>query len=186
MGKVPLKTADRAICLGSATCQAEDLRAAAAMGISQENGWLLVAVNHAARDWPGPVDHWATFHSELMPRWLSDREKAGRPAPGRLWTAEHRIQPVKVGMDRAPNWAGSSGLLAVTVALRLQCRRIVLCGIPLDHEQGHYDNPKVRWRDATNYRRGWTTHLDQMRDSVRSMSGWTKELLGAPTEEWLR
>jgi hypothetical protein len=176
----------RAICLGSATCMPDDLQAAAALGIGQGAGWTIIGVNHAARDWSGPLDHWVSFHSELMPKWLAERDAAGRAPAGLLWTAEHRVQPVKIKMDRAPNWGGSSGLLAVSVALKLGAEKIVLCGIPLDHEQGHYDSPDKRWREAGGYRVGWTKHLDQMRGAVRSMSGWTRELLGAPDGPWLK
>lgn len=174
----------RVICLGSAACQPVDLAAAAELGVTQANGWLLVAVNHAARDWPGEVPHWATYHSDLLPKWIGQRAAAARPPAGRLWTGERRVMPKGIDLQRAPNWGGSSGLLAVSVALnRLSALQIVLIGIPLDHEQGHYDSPK-KWRDATNYRRGWVTHQDAMAN-VRSMSGWTQGLLGAPTREWL-
>ncbi len=73
--------------------------------------------------------------------------------------------------------------MLVTVGLALGCDRMVLCGVPLDPAEAHYDDDK-RWADAGNYRRGWVTHKDEM-SSVRSMSGWTSQLLGAPDREWL-
>ena len=172
-----------AICLGSAACMQADLDAAAAMGIVPGDRWLLIAVNHAARDYPGHVDHWATFHADLMPGWIKARLITGRPPAGALWTGNHRAQPQGLRMQKTVNWGGSSGLLAVSVALTLSCDPIVLCGIPLDHEQGHFDSAK-KWRDAVNYRKGWIDHKIEMANT-RSMSGWTQGLLGAPTQEWL-
>lgn len=160
-----------------------DLDAAAAMGIVPGQGWELIAVNHAARDFPGDVDHWATFHADLMPKWIEARRTAGRSPAGALWTGNHRAQPAGLRMQRTANWGGSSGLLAVSMALTIGCDPIVLCGIPLDHEQGHFDNPK-KWRDAVNYRKGWVDHKIEMANT-RSMSGWTRGLLGAPSPEWL-
>lgn len=173
------------LCVGSAACRDADLAAAAALGVVHGEGWTLVAVNHTARDWPGHVDHWATFHCDLFPRWIRERAEAGRPAIDRLWTADHRVVPPGLTLERAANWGGSSGLLAVSVALQLGAERVVCCGIPLDHEQGHYDNPQVKWREAGNYRRGFVAHQKDMGGRVRSMSGWTAELLGTPTAEWL-
>jgi hypothetical protein len=37
-----------------------------------------------------------------------------------------------------------------------------------------------------SYRKGWERKLPDIKDRVRSMSGWTKELLGKPTKGWLR
>lgn len=144
---------------------------------------LVIAVNHAARDHPGPVDHWATFHPELLPRWLADRAAAGRDPAGKLWTAHHRPIPRGLEIERVTNWGGSSGLLAVVVGLHLECSHIVLAGVPLDYDQGHYDHP-APWRDAANYRKAWVSRKEAM-IRVRSMSGFTAELLGAPTKEWL-
>lgn len=175
----------RVLCLGSAACKDEDLAAAARLGISVADGWTLVAVNHVARDWPYELPHWASFHCELFPRWVKEREALGYPPAGSLWTGDHRGQPPGVVLKRAPNWGGSSGLLAVGVAIKLGASRVVCVGIPLDYEQGHYDKPDVKWRDGSHYRHGWTAHQPEMGDRVRSMSGWTRKLLGAPDAEWL-
>lgn len=176
----------KVICLGSAACQAEDLAAAAGLGIVPGDGWDLVAVNHAARDWPGDLANWATLHPELYPRWVRDRAAAGRAAAGRLWTGRHKALPADLSIHQAPNWGGSSGLMAVSVAINcLGADKVVCIGIPLDHEQGHFDEPDKKWRDAVNYRKAWVANLERMVRRVKSMSGWTRELLGEPTADWL-
>ena len=57
-------------------------------------------------------------------------------------------------------------------------------GVPLTREAEHYDKPGL-WRDAGNYRKGWVEHATTMNGRVRSMSGWTAELLGQPDAAWL-
>jgi len=64
------------------------------------------------------------------------------------------------------HFSGGSALLAVKIALRLGYRDITITGSPLD--QGHY----------VNFQQGWLFVADFLRAlNVRSMSGWTKELL---------
>lgn len=164
------------------------LEAAEALEIIPEGGGhLYIATNRAGVVAPR-VDHWVSFHVDHFPKWIEEREARNQEVTAQLWTAERRKTPV--GMDdatikRAENWAGSSGLLAVTVALEhLGCDRVICAGVPLDQEQGHFDDPKP-WRDAVNYRIGWTRSLAKMAGRVRSMSGWTMQLLGAPSEDWL-
>jgi len=172
------------LCLGSAACKDADLKAAAALGI-RPGPWTLVAVNHAAMLYPGPVDHWATFHCELMPRWITERKACGLPDVDSYWTAERRPAPAGISWSRAPNWGGSSGLLAVSVALMLGAHKVVCCGIPLDVDQAHFDDPAGKpWREGGGYRRGWSEHKHEM-GRVRSMSGWTADLLGRPDADWL-
>ncbi len=146
---------------------------------------LIIATNHAGRDREGRVDHWASFHVELLDKWVRERREAGREDAGQLWVPERRSLPRGMRAEAVPNWRGSSGLLAVTVAMKLGVDRAILCGIPMTREGGHYDRPAGElWREAGNYRRGWEEHADEIRPYVRSLGGWTAELLGRPPEEW--
>jgi hypothetical protein len=57
-------------------------------------------------------------------------------------------------------------------------QRIILCGCPLigkNDKAGSYET----------FRRGWEARRQELEDRVRSMSGWTREYLGAPDREWL-
>lgn len=173
----------RALVLGGAASLAEDEAAILALGFKPD---LIVATNHAGRDREGRVDAWCSFHLELFPLWLKERRAHGRPDPESLWTCAPAPKPKSLDLPvrRAPNWRGSSGLLAVTVALELGAERIVLCGVPLTKEGEHYDRPGL-WRDAGNYRAGWVANASAMAGKVKSMGGWTAELLGEPGPVWL-
>lgn len=176
----------KAICLGSAACKDADLAAAAELGIVHGQGWIVIAVNKAGLTYPGPFEHWATMHAEFLPKWTRERAQKGLPPAGRLWAAKRRVMPVvPFEVSRAENWSGSSGLLAATVAFQLGAEKVVFCGVPLDRHQGHFDSPAKKWADAAHYRRAWNEHQHKELVNARSMSGWTKELLGSPDAIWL-
>src|SRR3990167_2106243 len=145
---------------------------------------VVIATNSAGRDFPGEFDHWVSFHAELFPHWLERRRRDGQPDPGRFWTINAKRPANDVPVTRVPNWGGSTGLVAVTVALQLGIERVVLCGVPLTREGEHYDKPGS-WRDAPNYRKGFLSHMPEMGGKVRSFSGYTAEILGKPTREWI-
>lgn len=167
-----------ALVLGGANTLADDKRQAFEIFTPD----LIVACNHAGRDEPGRVDHWATMHPDLFPHWLKQRRSAGRPEPGQLWHAKHRPTPVR--SKPIESWGGSSGLLCVTVALELGAERVVLAGVPLSKTARHYDDER-HWDEARQYWPAWERYRDRMIGRVRSFSGWTLSLLGSPTREWL-
>jgi hypothetical protein len=147
---------------------------------------IVVAVNQAAVHWRGSVDHMATMHPELVPKWLTERAKLGLPRPRSLWCPAGRPRPRLDGYEfsEAPAWGGSSGLLAVAVALQLGASHVICAGVPLMPNAAHFHD-KRKWPDARRYHSAWERKLPVLKDRVRSCSGWTRELLGAPTAEWL-
>ena len=171
----------RALVLGGARSLHKD--AEAALRLFRPD--VLIATNHAGREWPEPFDHWVSYHVEKFPRWTAEREKRGHPGGYRLWCPKTAAKVLE-GVGRLENWGGSSGLLAAgpLALIVLGCERVVLAGVPLDARGAHFDDPRP-WTVAKNYQSAWTRHYPTLRDRVRSMSGWTMELLGAPTEDWL-
>lgn len=85
--------------------------------------------------------------------------------------------------------SGTSGLFAARVALLLGYEKIVLAGVPMDGTRRFFDHPdsKVDVFATDHVAEEWQNALKQerFRDSVRSMSGRTREWLGEPTEEWI-
>jgi len=74
--------------------------------------------------------------------------------------------------------SGSSALLGVLHGIRLGYRKIILCGCPLmgKSEKGY---------EYSNFRKGFEGHYDEIAGWVKSMSGWTRDFLGAPLEAWI-
>lgn len=150
---------------------------------------VIVAVKRIGYDYPHHIDHWVSFHAALFPDWIALRRRKGYPDVPYYWTSTYRgnarygneAYGVKLNLIKCEG--GSSGLIGAMVGLRY-AHRVVLAAIPMDPERGHY-NKEGSWREAVKHRKSWEDALPELQGRVRSMSGWTKELLGEPTKEWL-
>lgn len=177
-----------ALVLGGAGCLWDDVEAALELGEYQG----VVACNDAGAAWPGELDAFATLHAEKAPFWIENRVRAGHPFPKAVLGYDGAGRALPACMTGLTAWrfegqtlTGSSGLFALKVALvDLGFDRAVLCGIPLEAGPGHFFDAAA-WRAAVSYRSGWQEALPQIKHRARSMSGWTKGLLGAPDTEWL-
>lgn len=144
---------------------------------------LIVACNHAGRDYDGIVDHWATMHGELLPGWIKTRRANGLPDARNIWCARHRLCNVD-GVRKIKSHGGSSGMLAVTVAIEQGISHAILCGIPMNQNGRHYDDSR-KWREASQYLAAWRAYLPIIEGRVKSFGGDTAKMLGMPTREWL-
>lgn len=149
----------------------------------------FIAVNDMIGRWSGELHHAVTLHPERLAFWLRERAKNCHPGHYSVWSNRSvtrsvggkTYKPDKIIMDLG----GSSGLLAVAVGIHLGLDRMVLAGVPMDPDAGHVVRGRAPWMGTRSYRKAWVKHHDHIADRVRSMSGWTRDLLGAPTPEWL-
>jgi hypothetical protein len=126
-----------------------------------------------------PVLYVATFHPAEIAEIKDRRAGVGGEHGYKVISHEHRPE---VDIFIADWWkpTGSSALLGAQAALTvLGYERIILCGCPLTGMNGKGNNYET-------FRRGWETNRGKVIGKVTSMSGWTAELLGKPTEEWVR
>lgn len=128
-----------------------------------------------------------TLHPEEMAWRRARRERYGYPGGFETWTRpvprglEHLTAPVDHLID---GWGGgSSGFLAVGVARELGLRA-VLCGVPMD-ARPHVGRTGAPWNGHASYLGPWTERQAALAPHVRSLSGWTRELFGAPDPAWL-
>ena len=87
-----------------------------------------------------------------------------------------------------PKWHGSSGLYAVQIALEeLDFDGVILAGCPIDASAGTLcPHSEMNEADkADRFKPWWKRALPQIGARTRSMSGWTRDLLGAPDADWL-
>jgi hypothetical protein len=168
----------RALILGGADTLEADK--AAALELFEPD--LIIACNHAARDEAGRVDHWVSMHPELVPKWAVARARAGHPPAANYWHPRHKR--ASLPSNPIKSVGGSSGMLCLMVARQLHVTHAVLAGVPMAKMNRHYDN-REPWYEARQYHPAWLRHREQFAPWVRSMSGWTREQFGAPTEEWL-
>lgn len=178
----------KALVLGDARCVRED----AAAALSMFDPDAVAATNNIGRDWEGRLDYWCTLHPESTRDWsggiqkvLADRLAAGRNRP-QVWAHKRADGIDRVSGDEktSPWMKGSSGLLCVR-ALRMEgFERIVLAGVPMSKDGGHYYDGKD-WLQFDHYTAAWKTLRDELAPYVRSMSGLTRELFGEPSPDWI-
>lgn len=155
----------------------------------------IFCVNDIGVDYPERIDYWCTLHPEKLRAWQDARSLAGRNTDYIAYAHEPNPELGSPdGRPRIDKWldyrypamtgSGSSGLFAVKVAQAEGFDRIVLCGIPMQTVGKHYFDQKL-WADCDGFKSAWVSSLEHFKDNVRSMSGWTRDLLGAPTLSWL-
>lgn len=144
--------------------------------------------------WDGGYFTWITLHPEFMASYKEERAKKG------LHSYYEVVAPLhdEVGRhgkhqcDRhityrwpTMNASGSSGLFAVKIALDDGHDRVVLAGVPMHEGDGHFVR-KQPWKARDSFMGPWTSHLHCFKEKTRSLSGgFTEQLLGKPTPEWL-
>lgn len=175
----------RALILGRAASVWDDMKAAKQLADFE----VIIAINRMGRDYKEPFHHWVSYHPDLFPQWTRERKE---PLPEGLmyWSGVYKGNRLGGGKHlRLPiqycNYSGgSSGMLAIKAAIDgLGLDRIVLAGIPMENLP-RYDDPS-KWREAEAYWIVWLEQKKWMNDRVRSMSGRTRNLLGAPDAAWL-
>lgn len=175
----------RALVLGAALCMRED--AEAAMDLAPFD--TVIAVKGAVMHWPSRVDVWVTLHPERARADVGKRVRAGLPRPALQVCHEGKRYREEFDLTvpylfEGQTISGSSGLFGVKVALYLKHTRVVLCGVPMQNKAGKLDQAS-EWAGEKIYRKGFEQAMPHICNNVRSMSGWTAQLLGKPTTAWL-
>lgn len=145
---------------------------------------VVVAVNDIGVRWDGPVDHWVSMHPGDLRRW--ERQRIRRYP--KTWTTWSNRKPRLVDRIHTEGTEGGSGFYGQHVARHRLGLRVALCGVPMT-EEPHFPESRVHqagepWAGRDKYWEGWVDAADELRAYCRSMSGETRRLLGAPTEEW--
>ena len=145
----------------------------------------IMVVNDVGQHLHDRVRHWVTLHAEYLPGWMAFRRGHLYGSGDQPMTHSNKVKP---GVDVA--WpmgqlGGTSGLYACFVALLLGYTEIVLAGVPMSGS-GHYFDPPwygSEFQDRAN-ELVWKWARDNVFEGrVKSLSGHTKQWLGAPVEE---
>lgn len=173
-----------AIVLGSASTALPELRQAQELAPAAP----VICVNKSlrrARELGLNVAAFATLHPEQAKLFFSRLDIEGLP----LFTNETQPYAKFPWQIERERWGGTSGLFATQIALSpLLFSGVILAGVPIDCAAGaNYPLHGKQWASGYEgrYRRGWMQALSVIRDRVRSMGGWTQEILGAPSRDWL-
>lgn len=154
----------------------------------------MIAVNDAFM-WLKNFNYWVTLHPEKLRMWETMADMRRRPACPRfvpdlndsdrsevMKSEEYSPEWRRLSWDRGGGNSGSTGLFAISVAIHLGYGRVILAGVPMDSQ------PKLNqftpWSDRERFLPAWNAAKVEMKERVRSMSGWTRELLGGPDMRW--
>jgi len=164
------------VILGTAPCIEEDITNLSAM--TKEGDCDLMAAGLDSFKRPVPWKYVASGHYEDLSLINS---YAGLHGLKGYKLIHYQL---RVGVDIVVSldvWeGGSSALLGVIAGIREGYKKIVLCGCPMEGA-----NPGHPGADYSMFQGKWTESVSLLCNYVRSMSGFTMKLLGAPTEEWL-
>lgn len=168
-----------AIVLGIAPCLEEDLKIVEAL---PDCDYFAVGLDCSDRV-KFNIQHACSYHPDEFPEFKRRRARIG----GNLdyMTHAHRgeVDMVWPLVSAGGNGeSGSSSFLATQVAVGLGYQKVILCGCPM---VGPNYDPSKKTRYDT-FQKGWVAFATIMfGDKVKSVSGWTKDFLGYPTEEWI-
>ena len=176
------QVAKTALVLGGASSVWDD--AAEALHLFRPDA--IAAVNDIGTRWAGRLDIWATLHPEHFVKWAPARAANGF-TPARTHIAHEdgwRVDSIEDYRWPGMNASGSSGLYAVKVLMDRGFDRIVLAGVPMQASGAHFFNTSV-WNEVSAFTSAWLDQRFRLLGVVKSMSGWTRESLGAPDADWL-
>jgi len=198
----PEETPRRALIVGCASCVWDDVRAA----FDLCNYHAIYCVKQMGIHWPGKFEVFVTLHPEAMDSYEHQRKVLGFPdgyqivAPpakelgmhGEKGNIARRVSYLWPNSDGSSS--ASSGIYGAKIALDDGFERAVLAGVPMTPEGGHF-LPETKsvtggtrgkvWTGCGAFEIGFNNALPYLMNRVKSMSGRTQKVLGAPTKEWL-
>lgn len=176
------KYTGRLIVLGGARCVWADYSEYKQRGLRAD----IMAVNDVGVYCEMPIQHWVSLHPDNLILWRKLLHNHARDFSGMMHTNSHHYENM---IDWHMNNIGAySGLFAAQVGICLGYQEIILCGVPQDDSGRFFDPPWVKGlthgtdqASKKSFREAVQRTAD-LRLCVRSMSGWTRELLGGPDE----
>jgi hypothetical protein len=154
----------------------------------------VYCVKMAGVHWPGAFKVWATLHPEWMDDYEAQRRGLGlpngyeivAPLPGEVGVHSNKGNIARRVSYRwnGMNASASSGIYAAKVALDDGYERVVLAGVPMQGDAGHFTRGRP-WLQVDSFLPGLELATPHLKDKVRSMSGRTMEILGLPDRDWL-
>ncbi len=196
-----------ALVVGCAACVWDDVKAAQSLCTFD----AVYCVKLAGVHWPTQFNVWVGLHPEYMDDYEAQRAALGLPNGYEIVAHAESLsegmhgKKGNIGRRVSYRWcchggdqnstrckacpkkltsSASSGIFAAKVALEDGHDRVILAGIPMDREAGHFTRGK-EWAQRDSFTLGFEIAVPHLLDRVKSMSGYTRKILGAPSAEWL-
>lgn len=150
-------------------------------GNNWHSQWDVMAVNDVGMFYERPLEHWFSCHGGQIPGWSDVREFHHPPARYR-----HTMKYGNGGHASCIEWPvpsiATSTNAAVLVGLIMGYDLVVMCGAPLDDDGHFFDPPWIRTNFSNEGRHDiWAEQNRKIFEGkVKSMSGVSREILGAP------
>ena len=146
----------------------------------REEPHQVMAVNDVGMYYDGTLEHWVSLHANYLLLWTQLRRLHGRMGHECLTHTNKPSPGIRVAWEISP-YGAYSGLYAAEVGLVLGYDKIILCGVPMDGSGKFCEPPWVGGEhDDKNAKKAWrqTVQMNAEFQRVKSVSGWSKELLG--------
>jgi len=174
----------RLLIMGSAPCLWDDVLAYEVQAGEHDK----MVVNLVGVIYEGVFQHWASCHMDVPVFHRDNIRQSSDMRQGNDIRASVYMHG-RGGLVKPDiySWGissrGSSGMFAVEVAVALGYDEITLAGIPLD-DSGHFYSPRNKWDNfhTPSLHKIWETRKPFWHGKVKSMSGWSRSLLGGPFE----
>ena len=160
------------VLIGCAPCWEEDINSLKFLA----NDFDVMAIG-ADCPYSGAIQYFATYHFVDLPIYKMRRKNINSNLDFKVIGHKERPEIDIVEPHKAPT--GSSSLLGAVAAIKIGHKKIILCGCPMEGANKNKITP------YDYFQKGWVARLPEIKDFVRSMSGYTKEILGKPTKEWI-
>jgi len=160
------------LLIGSAECWEKDLEEAKEI-ISEFD---VMSVGDSCLYYK-EIKFFVTYHPVDIKGYRLQRIKFGGNLDYRV--ISHKL---KTGVDIVENHvapSGSSALLGAAAAIRMGYKKVILCGCPMIGKVGGGYQP------YDSFQKGWIARYNEIKSYVRSMSGFTANLLKRPDIWWL-
>jgi len=130
-----------------------------------------------------------TLHADKLPSWIANRTAKGMCPIHDVWVCTREYKQKVGGAIFANHYmddlGGSVGLLCCRIAVSHYGLRVILCGVPITEEGGHFVRGKP-WTDVKTFEHRWRPHIHGLLSGkVRSWSGRTREWFGAPDSDFV-
>jgi len=187
---------DILMVLGSGECVFDDIKKFDLMmylagqgGI--DNKFDVMACNLSFLAYNGPIKHLVSVHQERMEAFYELSKLLPEQRMPHIYSHSFMFAPGVEYMWPIANQEGTSAMFCVKLGLILGYKKIICCGAPLEGSRRFYDNPNQEFINnfscpaIENAWRQWQK-TEAFQKRVRSMSGKSAEILGVPTEGWLK
>ena len=131
----------------------------------------VLVVGNAIKAYSGHIDAYAAWRvdGQMFNTALEQRKNEGLntdfPKYSFMTTGGFEHLPL-------PLHSAGDGMYGVQLGIYFDYEKIILADCPLDDK-------------CEGDQEGWKEAYESLKDKVRSMSGFTKELFGEPTDEWI-